>query len=120
MSFSRVRYLRGYNAWNFWPFHLFKRRDVPSLTTLSIRVSTDHWPQQRHFRHRVSLGKNGLAVHSKLPIIGSTDALLPAIRMINRICAFLCLHNGLVEWLWWPRVGAYRAPDSAQPAILRE
>lgn len=27
MSFSRVRDLRGYDAWNFWPFHLFKRRE---------------------------------------------------------------------------------------------
>ena len=60
MSFSRVRYLRGYDAWNFWPFHLFNRRDVPSLTTLSIRVSTDHWPQEWNFKHRVPLDKPAL------------------------------------------------------------
>ena len=107
-----MRDLRGYDAWKFWPFHLFKRREffandavhrgINGPLATAVAFQAPNAPRQ-----------TGVAVLSKLPIVGRTDALLPAIRMINRICVFLCLHNGLVEWLWWPRVGAYRATNSA-------
>ena len=97
-----MRDLRGYDAWNFWPFHLFKRREFfandavhrgingPLATAVAFQAPSA--PRQ-----------TGVAVLSKRFAVDNAEVLLPAIRMLKRTCGFLGLHNGLVELLWWPR-----------------
>lgn len=112
-----MRYLRGYDAWNFLAISSIQpsrrslandavHRGINGPLATAVAFQAPNAPQQ-----------TGVTVLGKRFAVDNAEVLLSAIRTMKRTCGF-DLHNGLVEWLRWSRLGAYRAPDSAQPATL--